>query len=92
MSHFLWASFQSPGLGPGVLNGLRFGSWSGQLGDGRAMSLGHVLGFAPDDPVTEVRFIGCVLTGSLQYLNQSNPMNHCGYLMDIRFDGHIMKY
>ena len=26
----------------------RFGSWSGQLGDGRAMSLGNVLGFAPD--------------------------------------------
>ncbi|CAJ1402303.1 unnamed protein product [Effrenium voratum] len=29
--------------------GHQFGSWSGQLGDGRAMSLGEVLGFAPGE-------------------------------------------
>ncbi|CAK9047517.1 unnamed protein product [Durusdinium trenchii] len=33
--------------------GHQFGSWSGQLGDGRAMSLGHVLGFAPDQHIAE---------------------------------------
>eukprot|EP00439_Symbiodinium_sp_Y106_P068850 s1653_g11.t1 len=33
--------------------GHQFGSWSGQLGDGRAMSLGEVLGFAPSEEPTQ---------------------------------------
>ena len=66
MSHFIGAKKES--------RALRFGSWSGQLGDGRAMSLGHVLGFALDDEVTEVHF-GWVQTSRIPAIFEPIQMN-----------------